>query len=60
MVSSPSDLGGEGNGLLGLVLTKSEHNSISLTPFVQPVHPEPLAIHAKPPAVPQYMRKTNE
>ena len=40
------DFGGGDHGYLGLVLTDTEYATISVTPFICPVFPAPLAIPA--------------
>ena len=43
-----SDLGGGGNGHLGLVLTPAEYALVSAVPYNRPVHPGPLVLPAGP------------
>ena len=53
--SVSSNLGGGSNGHAGLILNPTEYTTVSVTPYIRPVHPGVLQIPAGPPAVPQYL-----
>ena len=54
--SVSSNLGGESNGHLGLVLTTTEYATVCPTSYVRPAHLGVLVIPPGPPVLPQYVQ----